>query len=179
MARPTSTCTSITRTARSCRRRRATRSDENINTCLPAATYYVKVNGYGHARSEYLLAYDKTAETCDTACVDDTRRGRRHVQPSARDELPDHTATAQKICTNDDDWYKVRLYDGEKLTMDLTFTQTASTQDLDIHLFKDFTDLWPCSPTDPSTCETAHGQGAELERARRVHRTCGYMHLGM
>ena len=33
-------------------------------------------------------------------------------------------------------------------------------EDLDIHLFKDFTDLWPCSPSDPSTCTIAHGQGA-------------------
>src|ERR1041385_6659560 len=47
-------------------------SDENINTCLKAATYYVKVNGYGGARSEYLMDYEKTAESCDTTCVDDS-----------------------------------------------------------------------------------------------------------
>ena len=46
-------------------------SDEAINTCLKAATYYVKVNGYGHAKSDYLLWYDKTAEACNTTCTDD------------------------------------------------------------------------------------------------------------
>lgn len=135
-------------------------SDENINTCLPAATYYVKVNGYGHARSEYLLAYDKTAESCDTACVDDSAEDDDTYSQARVTNYPTHTATAQKICKNDDDWYKVRLYEGEKLTMDMTFTQTTSAQDLDFHLFKDFTDLWPCSPSDPSTCTSAHGQGA-------------------
>jgi hypothetical protein len=44
--------------------------------------------------------------------------------------------------------------------MDLTFTQATSAQDLDFHLYKDFNDLWPCSPSDPSTCTSAHGQGA-------------------
>lgn len=141
-------------------------SDERINTCLPAATYYVKVNGYGRARSEYLMQFDKTAESCDTTCVDDSAEDDDTYSQARTTSYPTHTATAQKICKNDDDWYKVRLYDGEKLTMDLTFTQTASTQDLDLHLFKDFTDLWPCSATDPSTCTTEHGQGASSnERA--------------
>lgn len=135
-------------------------SDESINTCLPAATYYVKVSGYGHARSEYLLAVDKTAETCDTACVDDSAEDDDTYSQARVTSYPTHTATTQKICKNDDDWYKLRLYDGEKVTMNMTFTQTAITGDLDFHLYKDFTDLWPCSPTDPSTCETARGQGS-------------------
>jgi hypothetical protein len=64
-------------------------------------------------------------------------------------------------CPNDDDWYKVRLTTGKTLKVDLTFTQSTSLQDLDLHLYKgEFTDLWPCSPQDPSTCTPAHGQGA-------------------
>ncbi|HEY4238270.1 MAG TPA: PPC domain-containing protein [Kofleriaceae bacterium] len=31
-------------------------SDEALSSCLGAATYYVKVNGYGHARDEYELS---------------------------------------------------------------------------------------------------------------------------
>ncbi|HSD87438.1 MAG TPA: pre-peptidase C-terminal domain-containing protein [Kofleriaceae bacterium] len=135
-------------------------SDENIVTCLPAATYYVKVNGYGSARSEYLLSYDTTAESCDTSCVDDSAEDDDTYSQARTTTYPTHTETTQKICKNDDDWYAVRLYDGESLTMDLTFTQATSSQDLDFHLYKDFTDLWPCSPSDPSTCTAAHGQGA-------------------
>jgi hypothetical protein len=135
-------------------------SDENVTTCLKAATYYVKVNGYGGARSEYLLSYDKTAESCDTSCVDDSHEDDDTYSQARSTAYPTDSSTGNKICKNDDDWYKVRLYDGEKLTTDLTFTQADYTQDLDIHLYKDFTDLWPCSPTDASTCTSAHGQGA-------------------
>lgn len=135
-------------------------SDENINTCLAAATYYVKVNGYGAARSEYLMSFDKTPETCNTSCVDDTNEDDDTYSQARTTSYPTHTATMQKICTNDDDWYKVRLYEGEKLTMDLTFTQADYTQDLDLHLYKDFTDLWPCSPDNVGGCTAAHGQSA-------------------
>ena len=44
--------------------------------------------------------------------------------------------------------------------MDLTFTQSNSQQDLDLHLYKGFTDLWPCSFEDPSMCSSSRGQGA-------------------
>lgn len=133
--------------------------DEAINTCLKPATYYVRVNGYGHAKSDYLLLFDKKAETCNTTCTDDAAED-DDTFSQARLTSSSFSATAQKICTNDDDWYKVRLYEGDKLTMDLTFTQPTSAADLDLHLFKEFTDLWPCSPEDPSTCSAAHGQSA-------------------
>ena len=35
-------------------------ADEEIAICVPAATYYIKVNGYGQARSEYFLDYEIT-----------------------------------------------------------------------------------------------------------------------
>ncbi len=135
-------------------------SDEAINTCLKAATYYVKVNGYGSARSDYLLLFDKTNEVCNTTCVDDAAEDDDTFSQARITSYPNHTSTAQKICTNDDDWYKVTLYDGEKITMDLTFTQASFAQDLDFHLYKDFTDLWPCSPTNLAGCSSARGQSA-------------------
>ena len=136
-------------------------SDEKINTCLKGATYYVKVNGYGHARSDYLFNYEKFAETCDTACTDDAAEDDDTYSQARITSYPMHTATTQKICKNDDDWYKVRLYGGEKLTMDLTFTQATYANDIDLHLYKDFTDLWPCSPDDYSQCSAARGQSAD------------------
>jgi hypothetical protein len=135
--------------------------DEAISTCLRPATYYVKVNGYGHAKSEYLFQLDQTAETCNTTCTDDTAEDDDTFSQARITSFPMHTATAQQICTNDDDWYKVRLYGGDKLTMDLTFTQATSAGDIDLHLYKEFTDLWPCSPDDPSQCSAARGQSAD------------------
>jgi hypothetical protein len=135
-------------------------SEEAINTCLKAGTYYVKVNGYGHAKSDYLLLYETTAESCNTTCTDDAAEDDDTFSQARITSFPLHTATGQKICTNDDDWYKLRLYGGDKVTMDLTFTQPTSAADIDLHLYKDFTDLWPCSVSDPSNCTAAHGQSA-------------------
>jgi hypothetical protein len=134
--------------------------DEEINTCLPAATYYVKVNGYGHARSEYLLQYSTTAESCTAACTDDTSEDDDTYSQARETQYPSYSSTGNEICPNDDDWYHVQLYAGETMTVDLTFTQSTSAQDLDLHLYQDSFDLWPCSPSDPSTCDITHGQGA-------------------
>ena len=136
-------------------------TDEEINTCLPAATYYVKVNGYGHARSEYLFGYTTTPETCTTSCVDDSNEDDDTFSQARVTTYPAYTTTAQKICPNDDDWFKVKLYANEQLTMDLTFTQSTQAGDLDLHLYQNSTDLWPCDPTtNIASCTSAHGQGA-------------------
>jgi Bacterial Ig domain/Bacterial pre-peptidase C-terminal domain len=135
-------------------------ADENIIKCVPAGTYYVKVNGYDAIRSEYLFDYLATPETCNTTCVDDTREDDDTYSQARSTTTPIHTSTGNVTCPNDDDWYKVRLVTGQKLTLDLTFTQSNSQQDLDFHLYQGFTDLWPCSPTNVASCTSAHGQGA-------------------
>ena len=136
-------------------------ADENIVKCLKPATYYVKVNGFTNARSAYLLDYVATPQTCDTTCVDDAREDDNTYSQARIATLP-YASTANKICPDNDDWYKVHVNAGKTLTIDLTFAQSNSTQDLDVHLSTagGFTDLWPCSFADPSTCTTAHGQGA-------------------
>jgi len=135
--------------------------NEEINKCLPAATYYVKVNGYGHARSEYLMSYDAHAETCNTSCTDDSNEDDDTFSQARSTTYPSYSSTAQKICPNDDDWYKVTLYSGEVMTIDLTFTESSSTEDLDLHLYQDgYNDLWPCDPDHVASCSVAHGQGA-------------------
>jgi len=135
-------------------------ADENIVKCVPAGTYYIKVNGYDAARSEYLMDYYPTAQTCNTTCTDDAREDDdTYSQARSATTFP-YTSTGNVTCPNDDDWYKVRLTTGKKLTMDLTFTQSNYTQDLDLHLYKGFTDLWPCSYADPSQCSSTRGQGA-------------------
>jgi hypothetical protein len=133
---------------------------EQIRKCLPAATYYVKVNGIGHARNEYLLDFEATpaAGGCDTTCVDDIDED-DDTTSQAR-EAP-FTATANKICKGDDDYFHERLTAGDTLTVDLTFTQAAADQDLDIHIYQGNTDLTPCETANPTACQLSNGQGAQ------------------
>ena len=135
-------------------------ASEAISKCLKGATYYVKVNGYGHARNEYLLSYDSHAETCNTTCTDDALEDDDTFSQARATTYPSYSSTANKICPADDDWFHVQLFTAETATIDLTFTQSDATQDLDLHLYKDSVDQWPCSPADPSMCSIAHGQGA-------------------
>ena len=134
-------------------------ADENIVKCVPAGTYYIKVNGYDKTRSEYLIDNLQTAQTCNTTCTDDSREDDDTYSQARFTSMP-YTSTSNKICTNDEDWFKVRLTTGKKLVIDLTFTQSDSKQDLDIGLYKGFTNLWPCSVSDPSMCSAARGQSA-------------------
>jgi hypothetical protein len=135
-------------------------ADENIVKCVPAGTYYIKVNGYDRTRSEYLLDNYQTAQACNTTCTDDTREDDDTYSQARNATFLPYNSTGNVTCPNDDDYYKVRLTGGQKLVMDLTFTQSNSTQDLDLHLYQGFTDLWPCSFQDPSMCSSARGQGA-------------------
>lgn len=136
--------------------------NEEIKTCLPAATYYVKVNGIGHARNPYLLEVDTTPAPggCDTTCVDDGREDDDTFSQARTTTFPTYSSTANTICKNDDDWYAVPLFNGDQLTVDLTFTQADSSQDLDIHLYKDSLDQTPCDTSNPSQCDIGNGQGA-------------------
>jgi hypothetical protein len=131
--------------------------DEEISACLPAATYYVKVNGYGSARNAYLLSYDTHAESCNTTCVDDFHED-DDTYSQARLAYAGYSSTGNMICPDDDDWYKVTLTTGKVLTVDLAFTQSNDAQDLDLHLYRNSIDLTPCDVDHVLSCSAAHGQ---------------------
>jgi len=133
--------------------------DEEINVCLGAATYYVKVNGYGSARNPYYLSYETHAESCATACQDDAQEDDDTFSQARETTYPDFVSTGNAICPGDDDWYSVVLFSGEQLTIDLAFTQSNDAQDLDLHLYSNSVDLWPCDTAHPSSCSREHGQG--------------------
>jgi hypothetical protein len=134
-------------------------SNEEINTCLATGTYYVRIPGYGHARATYSLRYTQQAETCNTSCVDDSHEPDDTFSQARGTTLP-FTSTGNMICPNNDDWYRITVQANQTVTIDLTFTQNSEAQDLDLHLYTGNLDLWPCSPSDPTTCSVAHGQGA-------------------
>ena len=135
------------------------RADEEVVKCLPVGTYYVKVNGWDRIRSEYLLDYTATPQSCTTTCVDDSYED-DDTYSTARSAFSGYLSTGNVSCPNDDDYFQITLFAGKTLTMDLTFAQSSSTGDLDLHLFEGFTDLWPCSAANPAQCTAAHGQGA-------------------
>jgi hypothetical protein len=135
-------------------------ANEDITTCLRAATYYVKVNGYGSARNAYALTYSSHAESCTATCSDDAREPDDAATTARETTYPSFSSTANKICPDNDDWYKVPLFTGEVMTVDLTFTQSTATQDLDIHLYRNGVDLTPCDIDDVESCSLDNGQGA-------------------
>lgn len=135
-------------------------SDEEINTCLPKATYYVKVNAFGHARSEYLLEYDRKDESCQTTCVDDAKEDDDTFSQARNATSLPFSSTGNTICPNDDDWFHVVLFTGQTLSVDLTFTQTDETGDLDLHLYQGSLDLTPCDLDNPFDCSPDLGQSA-------------------
>jgi hypothetical protein len=133
--------------------------EEQIVKCLKPATYYVKVNGFDNARTEYTLDWVSTAQTCNTTCVDDARED-DNTYTQARATTANFTSTGNTICPDNEDWYKVTAQSGKKIIMDLTFTQSNATQDLDLHLYDSpFNDMWPCSYDNPGMCSSARGQG--------------------
>ncbi len=128
-------------------------ADENIVKCLTPGTYYVKVNGYDPARSQYLFDYVATAQTCNTTCVDDSRED-DDTYSQAR-LTP--TSTGNKICPNDDDWYKVSVTDGDKIVANMISTGDG---DLDLHIYKtEFSEVFPCAPGNSAGCSSANGSG--------------------
>jgi pre-peptidase len=135
-------------------------SEESISACLTPGSYFVRVYAFGAQENGYALTYAGTAANCALVCQDDENEPDDDATEARPIDYPVHDATTQAICAGDDDWYEVLVYDSEHVTVDLTFEQTTSTEDLDLH-FVDSTglDLTPCLESAPSTCTAAQGQG--------------------
>jgi hypothetical protein len=135
-------------------------SNETISRCLTAGTYYVRVYAWGAgAPNDYTLTYARSVGACPAVCTDD-----RFEPDDNRDQARQITyggfTQAGQICANDDDYFKLALFNGETVTIDLTFTHSA-TGDLDLHFYDSAgVDLTPCSEAMPATCTAAQGQGA-------------------
>lgn len=138
-------------------------STESVTACLAAGFYTARVFAFGPERNPYSLSLAEAPEDCPAVCEEDA--GEDDDDPGdARPTALPFVTTDQSICTADDDWFEVSLETGDRLIADLTFTQTSSRQDLDLHLHdEDGVDLTPCSPEDVSTCDLDNGQGADSD----------------
>ncbi|MBZ0231982.1 MAG: hypothetical protein K8M05_06485 [Deltaproteobacteria bacterium] len=138
-------------------------SNEMVMQCLTAGTYYARVYAWGAGtQNQYSLTYARQNGACPMACTDDGGEPDDSVTQARSITYPVFTSTGNQICAGDPDWYRVLLLAGELLTVDLTFTQAAANQDLDIHLYdSNSVDLTPCSVQSPGTCDFGNGQGAD------------------
>jgi hypothetical protein len=139
-------------------------SQESISTCLQQGFYLIRVYAFGATENAYTLNYSTTAGSCNQAtCVaDDAEEDDNATQARVVDIAAGvFTDTALTLCSQDQDWYQVDLLNDQILLVDLTFEQSGTTGDLDIHLYDvNSNDLTPCSPAAPLSCDTANGQGA-------------------
>lgn len=135
-------------------------SSETISKCLAPGTYYIRVYAWGAgAPNNYQLTYARSAGACPLACTDDGNEPDDDRAHARQITYGGFTTTGQ-ICANDDDYFKLALFDGETVTIDLTFTH-SSTGDLDLHFYDAAgVDLTPCSEAAPATCTAAQGQSA-------------------
>ncbi|MGE3457577.1 MAG: pre-peptidase C-terminal domain-containing protein [Kofleriaceae bacterium] len=141
-------------------------ASEKIILCLTPGTYYARVLG-GDAQNLYSLNFESSAQSCTSTCTDDNYEQDDTFSQSfptlINDGILNRTVferTTGKICSGDDDWYRVPLFTGNKLIMDLTFVHSPLA-DLDIHLYKNGVDQWPCDiGNSASQCSIARGQGS-------------------
>lgn len=141
-------------------------STEEVSACLPPGTYYARVLAWSPVENPYHLSLSRAPETCAATCeVDDGEDDDGPLQARATDlAAGPYTSTTQSICTGDDDWYRVELGNDQLLSVDLTFEQTDSHGDLDIHLYdQDAVDLTPCSTDAPEQCALDNGQSADSD----------------
>jgi hypothetical protein len=136
-------------------------SSEEVSLCLTPGTYYAEVLGVGTARNPYQLIYTTTAQSCSAACVDDSHEPDSSAAQARTAALPDFSSPGNQICPDNDDWYKVRVFTGDFLVVDLGFAQSTPDQDLDIHLYKNGVDLTPCEVGLP--CDVFNGQSSSSD----------------
>lgn len=136
-------------------------SSESIELCPGGGTHYVRVYTGGSGENPYTLSYSTTPGACAPMCVDDDHeQDDSFGDATVADVFPAaYQVTDRQICSGDDDYYRVDLFTGETLVVDLTFTHGNANEDLDLHFFSPtMVDLTPCTEAMPATCTAAQGQ---------------------
>jgi hypothetical protein len=137
-------------------------SDEQITKCVPTGTYFIRAYAWSAAPNDYLLEWTRANETCDTSCIDDSDEDDDTASQARDATFTPYDSFDNRICTNDDDRYRVHLFTGDRLVVDLSFIQSSFDEDLDLHLLDEFDfDLTPCSEAEPELCTSAQGQSAD------------------
>jgi len=142
-------------------------AEEGITRTLEPGTYYLRVKAFVRigldsiGRNQYTLDYALGAGgACeDDGDEDDDNAGQARIANIYPDPF---TSTTNAICSGDDDWYEIELYNDETVAVDLTFDQANPTENLDLHFIDaGGVDLTPCSESNPTTCSSFSGQSID------------------
>lgn len=135
-------------------------SQESLTTCLSPGRYYFHVWAWSKAENPYTLTWSKT-NGCTAVCTDDVNEDDDSDIEARTADLNGGAfkSTGQKICAWDDDWYAVEMFQGETLRSTLKFTQSTSSQDLDLYVYdQNGSQLTLCTEADPLDCDPSNGQ---------------------
>ncbi len=139
-------------------------SNESLSACLGAGSYYVHVYAWLDQAASYTLSFQSTAQKCALTCQDD---GAEPDNNAAQARLVDlnvgkYTSKNNMVCSMNDDWFKVMMYQGETLHAKLAFNQSSEDEDLDLYIYDvdGKTNLTGCSEAAPLACDPDNGQGA-------------------
>jgi hypothetical protein len=141
-------------------------SDESIVQCVPAGTWFARVFTGDVGANAYELTYGAVASSCSAACEDDSLEpDDTFAQATYAEVYPEpYAVSGLQICSGDDDYFRVELFSGETLVVDLTFAQANAMEDIDLHFFSPAqVDLTPCTEANPATCTVAQGQSADSD----------------
>jgi hypothetical protein len=98
---------------------------------VPATgTYYVIVSPYNEARNTYSMTV--LVDVNPNTCTDDSSEP-NDVPAEAAGIWDGQALDDLVVCANDDDWYTLYLYTGERLIVDATFTHAAGDLDLKVY----------------------------------------------
>ncbi len=150
-------------------------SRDQLSACVPAGTYFVRAFSYFAGENRYSISWSAAPGACEeaddwwTTCWDDSAEEDDGAGGARWTDLDEDVVRSDgnQICSGDDDWYEVYLYEGEVLHATLGFAIDGPGQDLDFHVMDGGgADLTPCSVDEPWECSSngqASGAGEAIE----------------
>ncbi len=134
-------------------------SQESVTACLSPGRYYFHVWAWSKAENDYTLTWSKQSG-CTASCVDDTNEDDDADFEARNADVGSgaYKSSSQKICAWDDDWFAVDMFSGETIKATLKFTQSKSSEDLDLYLYDSSGfQLTYCTESDPLSCDPSNG----------------------
>ena len=144
-------------------------SDDDVERCLEPGTYTVRVYSYFSGENDYSLQLTTAPGDCrddggtceDDPFEDDDDASQGRI-PDFEDQI--FRSSDNQICTGDDDWFFITLFEGETIWTTLKFDQVGENQDLDLLVYDQAgTLLTPCTEEDPSGCDPDNGQSGDSD----------------
>jgi hypothetical protein len=142
-------------------------SQESIQTCVQAGTYYLRVYAWDDVENSYSMSVALSSQSCGSTCQDDLEENDDNESQARYVDLnsPPYESDTNAICSWDDDWYEVLMFADETLYATLTFTQQSGDEDLDLYIYRAGQNLTGCSESTPGQCDPFNGQsGTSNER---------------